>query len=129
MKLHLFALLILETFLVIACSSDGPDYDNDGGTDGDSDGDTDGDTDGDSDGDTDGDTDGDSDGDSNLNCDDIAWGNDKYKVGGIFPDYNFEGYIDSDGDGKLNQDQASFTSCDIYKTGPGCLVVLYGADW
>ena len=112
--------LVAAIFIVSACSdgdsstknSDGgSDGDSDGDTDGDSDGDTDGDSDGDSDGDTDGDTDGDSDGDGD--CPDVAWGS-GLEIGQIVANWTQSGYIDSDGDGTVEQTEVNFSLDDIH---------------
>ncbi len=91
--------------------------------------DTDTDTDTDTDSDSDGDEDTDEWVDTDTECSEIVWGDDLFQEGGIFPLLTFSGFVDSDGDNMYDNEEVTFDSCDLHLTGPGCLVILYGADW
>jgi len=86
-------------------------------------------SDGDSDGDSDSDTDGDTDGDSDSECeDDVPWGElSAYTEGLPVGNWSFEnGYIDSDNDGFVEEEDTPFTLQDIHCAGHQSAVLIGG---
>jgi len=105
----------------------GGDSDTDTDADGDSDTDTDADADGDSDTDMDADTDSDTDtdADADSDCPPVTWGQGLIK-GKIVANWVQSGYIDSNNDGVVEQQDVQFSLEDIHCSGMESLILIVG---
>ncbi len=100
------------------------DSDTDSDTDSDSDGDADSDSDSDADSDSDGDADSDSDSDADM-CEPVEWDSGLVK-GKVIENWQLTGFLDSDGDHIVEQNDIAFTMEELHCSGKQAVLLTMG---